>query len=98
MRFSKDYSKLEKDVFTTIRKSRRSKPYIFGNSWFIESPTWQFRAQLIGVQKITKGMITEELAYSDADCSRGELIAMLEKWYGKEFDDFVLLTLKKETS
>ena len=95
MKFSKDYSKLERDIFTTIRKSRKSKGYIFGNSWLIKTPTRQFKAELIGVQKISKDMITEELARNDADCSRDELISMLEKWYGKSFDDFVLLTLEK---
>jgi len=32
----------------------------------------------------------------DADCSKAELVAMLEKWYGKDFDDFLLLTFLKE--
>ena len=95
MRFSKDYSKLERDVFTTIRKCRKSQGYIFGNVWIIKTPTRQFKAELIGVQKISKDMITEELARHDADCSRDELIAMLEGWYGKSFDDFVLLTLER---
>ena len=45
---------------------------------------------------MAKKDITEELAQSDADCSREELIAMLEGWYGKEFDNFVLLTFEKE--
>lgn len=42
-----------------------------------------------------KAHISEQLAQNDADCSKEELIAMLEKWYGKKFDDFVLLTLEK---
>ena len=46
---------------------------------------------------MSKANITERHALSDADCSRAELIAMLERWYGKEFDDFVLLTMQKES-
>ena len=30
------------------------------------------------------------------DMSAKELVALLEKWYGKTFDDFVLLTLEKQ--
>ena len=95
MRFSKDYSKFERVFFTTIRKRRKSQGYILGNPWIIKTPTRQFRARLISIQKISKDMITEKLARHDADCSRDELIAMLEKWHGKAFDDFVLLTLER---
>lgn len=94
MKFSKDYSKLDKPIFTTIRK--KTIAYALGGHYKIKSPTKEFMVRLIIIQLLKKNEITEELAQSDADCSKAELIVMLEKWYGKEFDDFVLLTLEKE--
>ena len=47
-------------------------------------------------ETMAKNEITDSLARYDADCSKAELIAMLEKWYGKDYDDFLLLTLKRE--
>lgn len=99
MRFSKDYSKLDNPIFTTIRKN--TKHYRLGagtEGCKIQTPTRQFKAYLIEIKTLKKKQITEKLAHSDADCSKTELIAMLEKWYGKKFDDFLLLTLKKEAS
>lgn len=96
MIFSKDYSKLDQNIFTTIRKN--SIIYRIGNIYKIKTPTKEFKAMVIGRWLMEKAHISEQLAYNDADCSRDELIAMLEKWYGKEFDDFVLLTLEKEKS
>ena len=99
MKFSKDYSKLDKPIFTTIRKNTRYNRVLgnTGSSVLIMTPTRQFWAYIIAKNKIKKSQITEKLAHSDADCSKAELIAMLEKWYGKEFDDFVLLTLQQES-
>ena len=105
MRFSKDYSKLSKNIFTTIRKnigyyhynSNINKSSV-GFIITVKTPTKSFKVKIIEIKYIKKKDITEELAQSDADCSRAELIAMLEKWYGKEFDDFVLLTLQREES
>ena len=95
MRFSKDYSKLDKPIFTTIRKV--SAYYRICGIHKIKTPTKEFKAMIVAGEIIAKKDITEELAQSDADCSKAELIAMLEKWYGKGFDDFVLLTLEKES-
>jgi len=92
MKFSKDYSKLDKPIFTTIRKY---PGYMVGQVLTINTPTKKFMAKVTHATWMNKALITEELAHSDADCSREELIAMLEKWYGKVFDDFVLLTLEK---
>lgn len=96
MKFSKDYSKLDQNIFTTIRKM--STYYRVGDSYKIKAPTKEFRAIVVGWWPMKKAHISEQLAQDDADCSKAELIAMLEKWYGKKFDDFVLLTLKKEKS
>ena len=94
MRFSKDYSKLDKQIFTTIRKN--TSHYRLMRKCKVHTPTSLFTAYLIKLRRLKKEQITEKLAQSDADCSRTELIAMLEKWYGKEFDDFLLLTFKRE--
>ncbi len=97
MKFSKDYSKLGNQIFTTIRKNTRYNRVLgnTGSSILIMTPTRQFWAQIIEKNEIKKNQITEKLANSDADCSRAELITMLEKWYGKEFDDFLLFTFRK---
>jgi len=94
MKFSKDYSKLDKLTFTTIRKA--SNYYRICGSYKIKTPTREFRAMIVAGETIAKKDITEELSHSDADCTREELITMLESWYGKGFDNFVLLTLQKE--
>lgn len=99
MKFTKDYSKFEKRIFTSIRKNTRHYRVLgnlSGKSIKIQTPTQEFRAYIIEKRKIKKSQITEKLARSDADCSKAELVAMLEKWYGKEFDDFLLLTFMKE--
>ncbi len=98
MKFSKDYSKLDSRIFTTIRKNTRYNRVLgnTGSSILIMTPTKQFWAYIIAKNKIKKKQFTEKLARTDADCSKAELIAMLEKWYGKEFDDFLLITFMKE--
>lgn len=93
IRFSKDYSKLKNPVFTTIRKN--TSHYRIGSVHAIKTPSNSFVAKITDSIPLRKTNITEDLAESDADCSREELIGMLEKWYGKEFNDFVLLTLAK---
>lgn len=92
MKFSRDYSKLDNPTFTTIRKY---PGYMIGQIIPINTPTRKFMARVKDANWINKALITEKLARSDADCSKKELIAMLEKWYGKKFDDFVLLTLER---
>lgn len=94
MKFTKDYSKLDRRIFTTIRKN--SSYYMCGMILTIKTPTKEFKARITMSETISKNEITTSLARFDADCSKAKLIAMLEKWYGKDFDDFILLTLQKE--
>ena len=48
------------------------------------------------VSPIKKEDITDFIALYDADCShKWELIEMLDKWYGREFNDFVIITLER---
>jgi len=96
MIFSKNYSKFGLNIFTTIRKSTGF--YKLGNIYKVKTPSKEFKVRLIECRKIDKDYITEQFAQNDADCSRAELIAMLEKWYGKKHDDFVLLVLQRSNN
>lgn len=91
MRFTKNYSKLKNNRFTTIRKN--TGYYKVGWIYDIMTPKSGFQAQVLSVTPIKKSDIDDELAISDADMTRNELIKMLERWYGKRYDDFVLMTL-----
>ena len=91
MKFTKNYDKLDRPLFTTIRKN--TGVYKLGNMYKIQTPNYDFYAKVIGLSPITKIQITPTLANVDADCSRNQLIQKLEKWYGKKFDDYVLITL-----
>lgn len=91
MKFTTEYSKLNWRVFTTIRKA--DCMYKVGRTYKIQTPFQEFRAQVIGLVWIKKKDITEELAQVDADCSKRKLVEKLEKWYGRKYDDFALITL-----
>ena len=94
LRFSKEYSKLRQPIFTAIRKN--TGHYEEGYAYEVKTPTGSYMAYCIGDTPIKKVDITESLARFDADCGRDELIAMLEGWYGLDFNDFVLLTFWKK--
>ena len=94
MKFSKDYSKLDRKAFTTIRKNNGF--YKVGQSVQIQTPTRTFRAKTFQIDKISKEKITDVIARFDADCSKEELVKMLENWYGKNYNDFVIIGLRKE--
>jgi len=95
VKFSREYQKLKNKRFTTIRKN--SGYYRLGGTYKIVSPTETFKVAVIGLRPITKKEITDEFALPDADCTAVELIKMLEKWYGKTYDDFVILRLERES-
>lgn len=91
MKFSKEYRKLRRKSFTTIRKNLGY--YQKGQIIEVITPKQGFIAEIQEIREITKDDITEDLAQRDADCSRRELIDLLEKWYGKDHDDFILIFL-----
>jgi hypothetical protein len=93
VKFSKEYSKLSLDEFTTIRK--RSRMYWPGSIVKVSTPKQIFNAEVISRTRINKCFISDELAQSDADCTREELIKKLTLWYGTGFDDFILLRLRR---
>ena len=92
IRFTTNWEKLGWTIFTTIRKNTGSKK--IGQIHTIKTPrSGTFKAKVIGVYPIKKEEITDDLATFDADTDRDGLIKMLEGWYGKDFDNFVLITL-----
>ena len=91
MKFSKNWEKLGWVIFTTIRQN--TGRYKLGHSYAMNTPMYKFRAKVIGLYPIKKAEITDELANTDAETTRATLITMLEDWYGKDFDDYVLITL-----
>lgn len=93
MRFSKEYAKLARTTFTTIRAN--TGYYKIGQRVVVETPLREFVADVVDVKLARKEDITEEFAYIDADCSRMELIMQLEKWYGTTYNDFVIIKLRK---
>ena len=98
MIFSKHYSKLDRDVFTTIRRNTgyyRPAQIIFCQ---VKGERQEIKASILSVVPIKKSEITDALAQADADCSRTELLAMLTDWYGSACDDYVLIRLRKESS
>ena len=93
MIFSHEYTKLKKNCFHTIRMN--TGRYRVGKIIKITTPSCKFSALVVGVDHIKKADIGDDLARKDADCSPDELIGMLEGWYGKRYDDYVLIHLKK---
>ncbi|MCK4337703.1 MAG: hypothetical protein KAX11_07150 [Candidatus Aminicenantes bacterium] len=59
----------------------------------MNAPAGKFKAKIIGVCPIKKKEITDGLAQIDAGASKERLIKMLNYWHGKDFDDYVLITL-----
>ena len=94
MRFSKNWTKLEQDVFTTIRK--KTDYYYVNKLIKIRTPKGDFLAKIIDRKPMKKADITDDIAMKDADCSKEQLISILENWYGKNYDDFIFLTIRKE--
>ena len=91
MKFSKNYEKLNWVIFTTIRKN--TGKYKLGKTYTMNvSGSGKFKARIIGLLPIKKRDITDDLASVDAECSKEELLKMLEDWYGKDFDDYMLIT------
>ena len=93
MKFSHNWTKLSKHQFTTIRKA--GGYYRVGRKYLCETPITTFYAKVIHMQHIRKEDITEEIAQADADMDRESLIKLLNRFYGKEYDGFVLMTLER---
>lgn len=93
MRFSKDWEKLQQTYFTTVRKN--TGIYQLGKTYTIQTPTQRFKAKVVVLEEIEKEGLTDGIAKEDIGGTRKELIKLLENWYGKKFNNFVLLGLKR---
>lgn len=93
MKFSHSYSKLNYPVFTTIRQNKGY--YEVGQRINIYTPELEFQAEIVSIRQIIKRNITFTMAQRDADCHPESLVDTLETWYGKRYDNFILITLMK---
>lgn len=93
MKFSHNWSKLTKPRFTTIRKA--GGYYRVGRKYLCETPTSKFYAKVIHMQHMLKQDITEEIAQADADMDKEGLIKLLDKFYGANYNGFVLITMER---
>lgn len=91
MKFTKDHPKLEKNVFTTIRKN--TGYYRVGRTYTISTPNDRFKATIASGVVLQKADITDIIAQEDASMTARELVKILERWYGKRYDDFILFRL-----
>lgn len=93
MKFSKDYTKLQYPIFTTIRQNKGY--YQEGQKIRIETPTNNFWAEIVAIRQISLYNITPTIALRDADCSVSDIIKLFKKFYDDETDDLILITLMK---
>jgi hypothetical protein len=93
MKFTYHYTKLDYPIFTTIRQNKGW--YKVGQQILINTPKAEFKAEIAAIRLIKKNNITFTMAQRDADCSANELIEKLEAWYGKTYNDFILITFMK---
>lgn len=91
MIFTKEHSKLQNTSFTTIRKN--TGYYQVGNTYTVMTPSDKFKVRVQSIVPLKKSDITDKMALADADMTADELRSMLENWYGKQYDDFILLKL-----
>lgn len=80
IKFDNDFSKLDKDVFSTIRKPNyRIK---MGVWHLIKSPSKEFKAMCINKVKVRIGELPEGVLLQDTDTStREEAMELLRKFY-----------------
>ena len=91
MIFTKEHSKLKNSSFTTIRKN--TGYYQVGNTYTVMTPSDKFKVRVQSIKLLKKSDITDKIAFADADMAADKLRLMLENWYGKQYDDFVLIKL-----
>jgi hypothetical protein len=93
MKFSQDWSKLSRPRFTTIREA--SGYYRIGRKYLCETPTTRFYAKIIHMHHLHKLEITEEIALADGETDKEGLIKRLDRFYSKDYDEFVLITMER---
>lgn len=65
MKFSKEYSKLQYPIFTTIRQNKGY--YKEGQIISIFTPKQEFKAEIVGIRNLNLTNITKTIAHNDAD-------------------------------
>ena len=94
MKFSKNYSKLKYNTFTTIRQNKGY--YKEAQTIVVKTPTTSFYAEIVAIRNIRLKDITETIAQRDADCSQKELIDLMKLFYKNNADELILITLMKK--
>lgn len=91
LKFSKDYSKLEDRVFTTIRRYDR---YKVGEIVSVKTPTKQFHVLILHKFKSkAKDLHKEFLCYDTDTDNLIEAINVLNSFYKKPINDFEKMTI-----
>lgn len=93
MKFSKEYSKLQYPIFTTIRQNKGY--YKIGQKILITTPNNTFEAEIVSIRNIQLHQISETLAFRDADCTAEDLCTLMKKFYQSNANDLILITLMK---
>ena len=93
MKFSKEYSKLQYPIFTTIRQNKGY--YREGQVINVTTPKQQFKAEIVSIRKMSLINITTTIAHWDADCPTQALENLLVRFYKDKANDLILLTLMK---
>ena len=94
MKFSKNYSKLNYNIFTTIRQNKGY--YKEAQTIIINTPLNSFYAEIVSIRNIKLKDITKIIAQRDADCSQKELIDLMKLFYKNKADDLISITLMKK--
>ena len=89
MKFSKDYTKLDHPIFTTIRQNRGY--YKNGQRIKITTPTKQFFAEIVSIRNLKLYDITENIARADADCTKESLIKLMKFYYKDYANDLIII-------
>lgn len=88
--FSRSYSKLKKDKFTTIRwldkfyKVGRTYDILCGGSYDLRNYHCQARIVKIELKRISQ--LSPEFIKADADCDIDQFFNMMKRWYSKKPD------------
>jgi hypothetical protein len=93
MKFSKEYSKLQYPIFTTIRQNYGY--YKVGQTIGIDTPKQSFCAEIVSIRNIQLCHISETIALRDADCTTEELVLLMKKFYQSNANDLILITLMR---
>lgn len=91
IKFSHDYSKLEKNTFVTIRRYDR---YELSQHITVKTPTRSFPAIIIAKTKARLEQLSDGFLLQDTDTkSRADAIKVLNSFYRKPITDDEVLTI-----